>query len=74
MNGKQLEIHLIWDHVLCDGSLKTWHGEVVYLPFVSESKCQNSNIHSKDCMKDMIRDIREDSFHKHTCMICWKTI
>jgi len=31
---------------------------------VSTSECQYSNVYSKDCMEDMIRDIGEDSFHQ----------
>jgi len=41
----------------------TWHGEVLDLPYVSKSECQHSNIDSEDHMEDMIRNIREDSFH-----------
>ena len=69
LNGKRLDIELIQEHALCDDFLKsyttwTWHGEVLNLPYISETECQHSNIHSKDCMKDMISYIREDSFHQ----------
>ena len=69
LNGKILDIVSIREHIFCDGFLKnyitwTWHGEVLDLPYVSETKCQHSNIYSDDCMEDMIRDIGEDSFHQ----------
>jgi len=39
---KKLDIQLIREHVICDSFLKnnttcTWHGEVLDLPFVSET-------------------------------------
>lgn len=37
-----------------------WYGEVVHLLTVSQS--QESNVNCEDRMKDMILDIREDSF------------
>ena len=70
VNGRRLDIQLIREHVLCDGFLKnyttwTWHGEVLDLPYVSETdQCEHSNIYSEDCMEDMIRDIEEESFHQ----------
>jgi len=69
LKGKRLDIELIQEHVLCDGFLKnyttwTWHGEVLDLPYVSETKCQHSNIYSKDCMEGVIHDIGGDSFHQ----------
>jgi len=68
LNEKILDIELIREHVLYDGFLKiyttwTWH-EVLDLQYVSEIECQHSNIYFEDCMKDMIRDIGEDSFHQ----------
>ena len=43
----------------------TWHGEVIDLPYVSEvDQYEHSNMYSKDCMEDMIRDISEESFHQ----------
>ena len=70
VNGKRLESELIREHVLCDGFLKnyttwTWHGEVLDLPYVSEQdQCEHSNLYSEDCMEDMIRDSRGESFHQ----------
>ena len=69
LNVKRLDIEFIREHLLCDGFFKnyttwTWHGEVLNLPSVSETECQHSNTYSKDCMEDMIRDVREDSFHQ----------
>jgi len=69
LNGKRLHIHLIGEHILCDGFFKnyttwTWHGEVLNLPNVSETKSQHSNTYSEDCMEDMIPDVGEDSFHR----------
>jgi len=69
LNGKQLEIQLIRDLVLCGGFLKRyttwiWHGEVLDLPPISKSKCKHSNIHFDDYMEDIIRDIEEDNFYQ----------
>jgi len=69
LNGKRLDIELIREHLLCDDFFKnytmwTWHDEVLNLPNVSEMECQYSNTYSEDCMEDMIRDVREDSFHQ----------
>ena len=62
VNGRQQEVKLIREHLLCDGILKsyttwTWHGEVVYLPTVSQS--QEFNPYCKDHMEDMIEDIEQ---------------
>ena len=71
MNGKQLEIRLIREHVLCDGFLKNytkwiWHGEFLDVTPLSDN--QYSNIHFEDRMEDMIRDVGEDSFQQaHMC-------
>jgi len=67
LNGKRVDIELRREHVLCDGILKSyrmwiWHGEVLNLPYVSETQCQHFNIHFKDHMEDMIHDIRENNF------------
>jgi len=70
VNLKRLDIELIREHVLCDGFLKnyttwTWHGEVLDLPYASEqNQCEHSNLYSKDCMDDMIRDIGGESVHQ----------
>ena len=65
MNERRLEIRLIREQVLCDDFLKNyikwiWHEEFVGVTLLS--KDQYSNIHSEDCMEDMIRDIGPDSF------------
>jgi len=63
VNGKQLEIRLIREHVLCDGFLKNyikwiWHGEFVDITPLSDG--QYSHIHYEDRMEDMIHDIGQD--------------
>jgi len=70
LNGRRQDIELIWEHVLCDGFLKsytiwTWHVEVLeQYSSVSATECQYSNLYSEYCMKGMIRDIGEDSFYQ----------
>jgi len=51
LNGRQLEIKLIREHVLCDGSLKSYikwilHGE--FVDVTSLSDYEYSNIHYEE--------------------------
>ena len=70
VNGRRVDIELIREHILFDGFLNsyttwTWHGEVIDLPYGSEAdKSEYSNMYSKDCMEEMIRDIREENFQQ----------
>ena len=70
MNGRRVDIELIREHIMCDGFLKsykawTWHGEVIDLPYGSETdKSEYSNMYSEDCMEEMICDTREENFRQ----------
>jgi len=66
LNEKILRISKIREHLLCNGFLKTyktwtWRGKLLDLPS-ARGASEKVDFSMNDRLKDMIRDVREESF------------
>ena len=69
LNKRKLPTDVIWEHVLCDGFLKShtkwiWHGELIDMPSVDVFEAEEIDLEMDDRMEEMIRDIGHDSFQR----------